>query len=96
MRSFTPFLLLCLVAISLVSPANATITQGTPLLISTDYPLNRSVGNLTAWNISTFNNESGNVTNIYTWYRNGVVMASLPNPTTESGLVAYYPLDGNT
>ena len=87
---------------SVLSIMNAP-TQGTPLLNSTDYPTNRTTGNLTAWNQSTVQVPGRNVTNIYRWFKNGVLNASMPNPfydvgsnNTTQGLVLYLPLNNDT
>jgi len=97
-------------SVSCGTPANSSVlsimnapTQGTPLLNSTDYPTNRTTGNLTAWNQSTVQVPGRNVTNIYKWYKNGVLNATMPNPyydvgsnNTTQGLVGYWPFNNNT
>ena len=74
---------------------NAPPTQTAPLLNSTDASNNDSQ-NLTCWNQSTADADGHNVTNIFTWYKNGVrnVSSGILNGTTfDNGLVGWWPFD---
>jgi len=63
---------------------NYAPTQGTPDLNSTP-GTNRSADNLTCYNVSTFDKNNEDVTNIYNWYMNDTPIMKL-----------YFPFDNNT
>lgn len=82
---------------------NTAPTHNNPWLNSTDYPYNRSSGNLTCYNQSTSDADGDpNVTNIYNWYKNGTSVMVLNMPfdtaviTTDAGAVKDYSGQNDT
>jgi hypothetical protein len=65
---------------------NIAPTQATPVLNASDNPLNRTNTTLTAYNQSTVDAESDNVTNVYVWRVNGsdYALVQLPFDTNVS------------
>jgi hypothetical protein len=75
---YTPFLEKTQANFSFTT-ANTPPTQGTPTLNSSKR-LNRSNENLTVYNVSTYDADGDNVTNIINWYRNGTSIMVLNMP----------------
>ena len=91
--------------VSLGSPLNSSnitiiipLSQSAPILNSTDTSTNNTNQNLTCFNQSTKSGYGYNVTNVFTWYKNGVLNASqrIMNGTAlDNNLVVWLPFDND-
>ncbi|MBI4439939.1 LamG domain-containing protein [Candidatus Woesearchaeota archaeon] len=65
--------------------SNSKPTQTAPLINMTDFPLNSTSANLTAYNQSTTDTDGNNVKNIYNWFVNNQSFAVLNMPFEANG-----------
>lgn len=66
-------------------PSNSPPTQTSPLLLSSDHPLNLTNASLTCYNQSTSDPDGDSVTNSYKWFRNESIVGGQTTNTISSG-----------